>query len=50
VPLPSAVDIAAEYGAVQVSERAEAAAFIEWLGSGDATEVLRTAGFEVDLP
>lgn len=50
VPLPEAVDVTAEYGAVQISRRAEAAAFVEWLGSSDATEVLRAAGFEVDLP
>jgi molybdate transport system substrate-binding protein len=50
VPLPAEIDVTAEYGAVQVSDRPEAAVFVDWLSSSDATEVLQAAGFEVGAP
>jgi molybdate transport system substrate-binding protein len=50
VPLPAAVEVSAEYAAVQISHRAEAAAFVDWLGGSDAAEALLAAGFEVDAP
>jgi molybdate transport system substrate-binding protein len=33
VPLPAQIDVTAEYGAVQVSDRPEAAVFVDWLSS-----------------
>lgn len=46
VPLPAAVDVTAEYAAVQISEGASAAAFVAWLGEPRASAVLASAGFE----
>jgi molybdate transport system substrate-binding protein len=47
VPLPDAVEVMAEYGAVQVSDRPIAAEFLRWLAGKDASGVLLAAGFEV---
>jgi molybdate transport system substrate-binding protein len=47
VPLPAAVSVSAEYGAVQVSDRAAAADFLEWLTGPAATGILADAGFEM---
>ncbi len=48
VPLPAGVGAIADYGVVQVSDRADAAAFVEWLASPAAATILEQAGLEVD--
>jgi molybdate transport system substrate-binding protein len=48
VPLPAGVGALADYGVVQVSDRADAAAFVDWLATPAAATILQRAGFEVD--
>ena len=48
VPLPAGIGAVADYGVVQVSDRADAAAFVDWLASPQAATILERAGFEVD--
>lgn len=45
ISLPVVIDITAEYGAVQVSDRPLAAEFVAWLGGDEAADVLKAAGF-----
>jgi ABC-type molybdate transport system substrate-binding protein len=47
IALPDVVDVRADYAAVQVSDRAVAAAFVEWLAGSDAAAVFEASGFEV---
>ncbi len=47
IPFPDAVDISAEYAAVQVSDRPLAAEFVAWLRGPEAIEIIRDNGFEV---
>ncbi len=46
VPFPEAVQVTAEYGAVQVSDDAAAAAFVTWLTGPTAQTVLAEAAFQ----
>lgn len=48
VPLPGGTDVSAEYAAIQVSDRAVAHEFLEWLGMPEAAALFRAAGFEVE--
>lgn len=45
VPFPDAVAVTAEYGGVQVSDEAAAAAFMAWISGPRGTGVLTEAGF-----
>lgn len=47
IELPPGARVAAPYAAVQVSEDAAAAAFVDWLRSAAAQRILSDAGFEV---
>lgn len=47
---PAAVDVVAEYAAVQVSDRPAAAEFVAWLASPAAVEIIRANGLEVPSP
>lgn len=46
VPLPPGVDVTAEYAAVQVSDRPQAAELLDWLSGPQAAAALAEAGFE----
>ncbi|MFV2062351.1 MAG: molybdate ABC transporter substrate-binding protein [Chloroflexota bacterium] len=46
IAVPAGVSVSVEYGAVQVSEREAAAAFIDWLRGPEATATFIEAGFE----
>lgn len=46
VELPTTARVAADYAAVQVSDRADAAAFIDWLAGPAAARILESHGFE----
>ena len=50
IPLPAAVDVRAEFAAVQISRRAAAERFIEWLLGSEAKAILAMAGFEDVAP
>ena len=46
VPFPEAVQVSAEYGAVQVSDDPAASAFVTWLTGPSAQAILAEAAFQ----